>query len=243
MRSSLCFSGSLPKLLSEPSSCSLLLPLSSPFIFILIKIFSSVLKRLTSTSFPSFNAAFLTDLSAVSLPFIPLRVETQPYMPAVANSMTYPNASMPVVGITPSQMVANVFCSATGSTGGGTIGVGTGPKTGTLCGGPSTFPNLSGGFASATFSNQPASHGLAQNSLPSTTTVASTCVTQNGTMTSGSGSTNNWPMEGLQQSSLPDDAQEAERFEAKWAALESKSQTKAPNPFSNDLQKTFEIEL
>ncbi|XP_060799228.1 numb-like protein isoform X3 [Neoarius graeffei] len=199
------------------------------------------------TSMQPFPMAFDTTPAPVGMygqpPLQPAYVPMQPYMPAVANSMTYPNASMPVVGITPSQMVANVFCSATGSTGGGTIGVGTGPKTGTLCGGPSTFPNLSGGFASATFSNQPASHGLAQNSLPSTTTVASTCVTQNGTMTSGSGSTNNWPMEGLQQSSLPDDAQEAERFEAKWAALESKSQTKAPNPFSNDLQKTFEIEL
>lgn len=123
------------------------------------------------------------------------------------------------------------------------MGVGMGPKTGTLGSGPSTFPSLAGGFASATFSNQPASHGLAQNSLSSTTSVASSCVTQNGTLISGSGSTNNWPMEGLQQSNLPADAQEAERFEAKWAALESKSQTKAPNPFSNDLQKTFEIEL
>lgn len=164
-------------------------------------------------------------------------------MPAMANSMTYPNASMPVVGITPSQMVANVFCSATGSTGGGTMGVGMGSKTGTLGGAPSAFPTMAGGFASATFTNQPASHGLAQNSLPSTTSVVSSSVTQNGTMTSGSGSITNWPMKGLQQSNLPADAQEAERFEAKWAALESKTQPKGPNPFSNDLQKTFEIEL
>lgn len=177
-------------------------------------------------------------------PLQPAYLPMQPaYMPAVANSMTYPNASMPVVGITPSQMVANVFCSATGSTAGGTIGVGMGPKSGTLCGGSSAFPSLAGGFASAPFSNQPTSHGLAQNSVASTTSVASSSVTHNGTMTSGSGSTDNWPTESLQQSNLPAEAQEAERFEAKWAALESKSQPKGPNPFSNDLQKTFEIEL
>lgn len=176
-------------------------------------------------------------------PLQPAYVPMQPYMPAVANSMSYPNTSVPVVGITPSQMVANVFCSATGSTGGGTIGVGMGPKTGALGGGSSAFSGLAGGFASATLSNQPASQGLGQNSPAAGTGVASSSVTQNGTTTSGSGSTNNWPMESPQQSSLPVDAQEAERFEAKWAALESKSQPKAPNPFSNDLQKTFEIEL
>ncbi|KAI5625493.1 numb-like protein isoform X1 [Silurus asotus] len=198
------------------------------------------------TSMQPFPMAFDTTPAPVGMygqpPLQPAYVPLQPYMPSMANSMTYPNASMPVVGITPSQMVANVFCSVTGSTAGGTMG----SKTGTLVGGSSAFPNLAGGFASSTLSNQPASHGLAQNLLSThtattTTSAASSSVTQNGTMTSGS--TNNWPMESLQQQSLPADAQEAERFEAKWAALESKSQPKAPNPFSNDLQKTFEIEL
>ncbi|XP_046719027.1 numb-like protein isoform X3 [Silurus meridionalis] len=198
------------------------------------------------TSMQPFPMAFDTTPAPVGMygqpPLQPAYVPLQPYMPSMANSMTYPNASMPVVGITPSQMVANVFCSVTGSTAGGTMG----SKTGTLVGGSSAFPNLAGGFASSTLSNQPASHGLAQNSLSThtattTTSAASSSVTQNGTMSSGS--TNNWPMESLQQPSLPADAQEAERFEAKWAALESKSQPKAPNPFSNDLQKTFEIEL
>ncbi|XP_060744594.1 numb-like protein isoform X2 [Tachysurus vachellii] len=199
------------------------------------------------TSMQPFPMAFDTTPAPVGMygqaPLQPGYVPMQPYMPAMANSMTYPNASMPVVGITPSQMVANVFCSATGSSGGGTMGVGMGSKTSTLGGGPSAFPSLAGGFASATFTNQSASHGLAQNSPPSRTSVGSSSVTQNGSMSSGSGSTNTWPVESLQQSNLPADAQEAERFEAKWAALESKSQPKAPNPFSNDLQKTFEIEL
>uniref|UniRef100_A0A3B4EG54 PID domain-containing protein n=1 Tax=Pygocentrus nattereri TaxID=42514 RepID=A0A3B4EG54_PYGNA len=155
------------------------------------------------TSMQPFPMAFDTTPAPVGMygqpPLQPAYVPMQAYMPSVANSMTYPNASVPVVGITPSQMVANVFCSATGSTGGGPMG----PKTGTLGGGNSAFPNL----------------------------------------TTGSGSINSWPVESLQQASLPADAQEAERFEAKWAALESKSQPKASNPFSNDLQKTFEIEL
>ncbi|TSX85956.1 Numb-like protein [Bagarius yarrelli] len=198
------------------------------------------------TSMQPFPMAFDTTPAPVGMysqpPLQPAYMPMQPYMPATANSMAYPNASVPVVGITPSQMVANVFCSATGSTGGGTIGVsGIGSKTSTLSGSSSTFPSLVGGIASATFTNHPASH--AQNSLPPTTSVVSSSVTQNGTMTCGSGSINVWPVESLQQLNVPADAQEAERFEAKWAALESKSQPKAANPFSNDLQKTFEIEL
>uniref|UniRef100_A0A8C2WVU9 Numb-like protein n=1 Tax=Cyclopterus lumpus TaxID=8103 RepID=A0A8C2WVU9_CYCLU len=49
----------------------------------------------------------------------PAFVHMQTYMPGLASSMTYPNASVPVVGITPSQMVANVFCTATCSSGAG----------------------------------------------------------------------------------------------------------------------------
>ncbi|RXN15846.1 numb isoform X2 [Labeo rohita] len=172
-------------------------------------------------------------------PLQPAFVPMQPYMPSLANSMTYPNASVPVVGITPSQMVANVFCTAAGTGGGGAaMGVGMGPKTGTLGGGQqSAFPTLSGGFPTTTFASPPTVNGHPHNSFPSTTT--STSVTQNGsTVKSGTG----WPMEGLNPNPTCS-SQEAEHFEAKWAALESKSQPKAQNPFSNDLQKTFEIEL
>ncbi|KAL7831601.1 hypothetical protein AOLI_G00291490 [Acnodon oligacanthus] len=197
------------------------------------------------TSMQPFPMAFDTTPAPVGMygqpPLQPAYMPMQAYMPAVANSMTYPNASVPVVGITPSQMVANVFCSATGSTGGGPMG----PKTGMLGGGTSAFPNLPGGFPGTNFTNSPAVNGLPQNTLPTatTTSTSTTNVTPNGTSTTGSGSINSWPVESLQQASLPAEAQEAERFEAKWAALESKSQPKASNPFSNDLQKTFEIEL
>uniref|UniRef100_A0A673INC2 Uncharacterized protein n=2 Tax=Sinocyclocheilus rhinocerous TaxID=307959 RepID=A0A673INC2_9TELE len=153
--------------------------------------------------------------------------------------MTYPNASVPVVGITPSQMVANVFCTAAGTGGGGAaMGVGMGPKTGMLVGGQqSAFPTLSGGFPTTTFTSPPTVNGHPHNSFPSTTTTTS--VTQNGsTVKSGTG----WPMESLNPNPTCS-SQEAEHFDAKWAALESKSQPKAQNPFSNDLQKTFEIEL
>uniref|UniRef100_A0A3Q3LXX9 NUMB like endocytic adaptor protein n=1 Tax=Mastacembelus armatus TaxID=205130 RepID=A0A3Q3LXX9_9TELE len=120
-----------------------------------------------------------------SQPVQPAFVPMQTYMPGLASSMTYPNASVPVVGITPSQMVANVFCTATGSSGSSnaTGSAGGGSKVGALVAGNS---------------------------------------------------------------------QDDDRFEAKWAALESKpapqqSGNKVPaaaaNPFSNNLQKTFEIEL
>uniref|UniRef100_A0A3B5KZV6 Numb-like protein n=1 Tax=Xiphophorus couchianus TaxID=32473 RepID=A0A3B5KZV6_9TELE len=117
-------------------------------------------------------------------PVQPAFIPMQTYMPGLASSMTYPNASVPVVGITPSQMVANAFCTATGSS----------------------------GFNTAT-----------------------------------------WPPEGSQLTAPGvSDSQDDDRFEAKWAALETKGATqstgnKAPaataNPFSNSLQKTFEIEL
>lgn len=106
-----------------------------------------------------------------------------------------------------------------------------GPKVGTL-----------GGF-SAPFSNGVPPHSNIIMDLP------------NGTSSSGGngGSGSSWPPEGSQLTApAASDAQEDDRFEAKWAALEAKPApqqlgNKAPaagaNPFSNNLQKTFEIEL
>ncbi|XP_005173435.1 numb-like protein isoform X1 [Danio rerio] len=190
------------------------------------------------TSMQPFPMAFDVTPAPVSMftqqPLQPAFVPMQPYMPTLANSMTYPNASVPVVGITPSQMVANVFCSAAGTGGGVAIGVGMGPKTGTLGGSQhSAFPTLPGGLPTTTFASPPTINGHPQNSFPSTTTS----VTQNGTAVKGG---SGWPMENPNPTI---NSKEAEHFDAKWAALESKSQPKAQNPFSNDLQKTFEIEL
>ncbi|XP_077065029.1 numb-like protein isoform X2 [Siphateles boraxobius] len=194
------------------------------------------------TSMQPFPMAFDVTPAPVGMfaqqPLQPAFVPMQAYMPTLANSMTYPNASVPVVGITPSQMVANVFCSAASTGGGAAMGIGMGPKTGTLGGGQhSVFPTLPRGFPTTTFASPPTVNGHPHNSFPST--AATTSVTQNGsTIKSGT----SWPMESLNPNPTGS-SQEAEHFEAKWAALESKSQPKAQNPFSNDLQKTFEIEL
>ncbi|XP_051963022.1 numb-like protein isoform X2 [Xyrauchen texanus] len=177
----------------------------------------------------------------IQQPLQPAFVPMQPYMPTLTNSMTYPNASVPVVGITPSQMVANVFCTAAGTVGGAMMGVGMGSKMGTLGGSQhSAFPTLPGGFPNTTFASPPTVNGHPHNSFPLTTTTTS--VMQNGTGSIVKEGTS-WPMESLKQANPTSSLQEAEHFEAKWAALESKTQPNAANPFSNDLQKTFEIEL
>ncbi|XP_037632040.1 numb-like protein isoform X1 [Sebastes umbrosus] len=187
--------------------------------------------------------------------FVPM----QTYMPGLASSMTYPNASVPIVGITPSQMVANVFCTATGSSGaGGAMGsVIGGPKVGVL--GPAgqhhSYPGVPsavghpGGFSTPPFSPLPALSN-AINGLPPHSSA--TMALQNGTSNSGVGSSS-WPPEGSQLTApAAGDFQEDDRFEAKWAALEAKPAPQQPgnktpaaaaNPFSNNLQKTFEIEL
>ncbi|XP_041850527.1 numb-like protein isoform X2 [Melanotaenia boesemani] len=197
-----------------------------------------------------------------SQPVQPAFVPMQTYMPGLASSMTYPNTSVPVVGITPSQMVANVFCTATGSSGtGATMGSATGgSKVGALgtVGHHHSYPGAPGGaghpagFSTTTFSSTPPL-STAINGLPPHSSATMTL--QNGTSSSGGngGSSSSWPPEGSQLTApVVSDSQEDDRFEAKWAALETKSAPQqpgnrspagAPNPFSNNLQKTFEIEL
>lgn len=150
--------------------------------------------------------------------------------------MTYPNAGVvPVVGITPSQMVANVFCTAAGGTV-GSAGAGAGPKVGSL---GQHHPNTVG-FPTLSAVNGLPSHGAAlldqHNGIPS------------------GGSSSMWPPEGSQLTApAPNNSQDDDRFEAQWAALEAKPAPAPPgnktasaataNPFANNLQKTFEIEL
>ncbi|KAK5610306.1 hypothetical protein CRENBAI_007256 [Crenichthys baileyi] len=198
-----------------------------------------------------------------SQPVQPAFIPIQTYMPGLASSMTYPNASVPVVGITPSQMVANAFCTATGSSG-------TGPTTGSAAGGSKagplgtvghhhSYPGPAGvtghtsGFTTATFSSTPPLSS-AINGFPVHGSAAAMNL-QNGTLSSGGngGSGGSWPPEGSQLTAPgASSSQDDDRFEAKWAALETKAATqpagnKSPaataNPFSNSLQKTFEIEL
>ncbi|CAL8360638.1 unnamed protein product [Merluccius merluccius] len=204
-------------------------------------------------------------------PVQPAFVPMQTYMPGLASGMTYPNASgmtypnasVPVVGITPSQMVANVFCTAaTGSSGGAMGSIGGGPKVAALgavghrhpfAGAPGTVGHGAGGFSTASFpSGQPLPTMV--NGLPVHGAVPTPAAALLNGNTNGGGNSRGssvWPPEGSQLTAPASSvSQEADRFEAKWAALETKPApvSKAPvastaNPFSNDLQKTFEIEL
>ncbi|KAG8448777.1 hypothetical protein GDO86_015733 [Hymenochirus boettgeri] len=122
-------------------------------------------------------------------------------------AMPYPAPSVPVVGITPSQMVANVFCSATQV------------PSSNLANKSNPFPQSI--LQSSNISSQPSQLGPKPNG------------TANGT---------SWPPD-PSQLRLASTAQEVDQFEAQWAALESKSQQRMANPFSNELQKTFQIEL
>uniref|UniRef100_A0A3B3CHS6 Numb-like protein n=1 Tax=Oryzias melastigma TaxID=30732 RepID=A0A3B3CHS6_ORYME len=194
-------------------------------------------------------------------PVQPSFVPVQTYMPGLASSMTYPNPSVPVVGITPSQMVANVFCTATGSSGtsgamGSTVGA---SKVGALgsVGQHHSYPGAPGvvshsaGFPAAAFPcTPPLSSTL--NGLPPHSSASMGL--QNGTCSgAGSGGGGSWPPEGSHLTAATTaDLQDDDRFEAKWAALETKPGAQEPgsktppstaNPFSNNLQKTFEIEL
>ncbi|XP_058489965.1 numb-like protein isoform X3 [Solea solea] len=193
-----------------------------------------------------------------SQPVQPAFASMQSYMPGLASSMTFPNASVPVVGITPSQMVANVFCTATGSSGGGGGGGGGGAKVGAMgvvgqphhsyTGAPAAV-GPTGAFSTPPFSSTPPSL-TTFNGLP----LHSSAI-QNGSPSCGRnvGSTSSWPPEGSQLAApAASDSQDDDRFEAKWAALETKPGPQQPgnkgpaaaaNPFSNNLQKTFEIEL
>ncbi|XP_068601972.1 numb-like protein [Brachionichthys hirsutus] len=194
-----------------------------------------------------------------SQPVQPTFVPMQTYMPGLASSMTYPSASVPVVGITPSQMVANVFCTAAGSSGAGVAmgSTGGGPKVGAL--GPFGQHHFqpgatgavghTGGFSTPPFSATPPLSTAINGLPPLNSTVMDL---QNGT--SNAGGSGSWPPEGSQLiAPAVSDAQDDDRFEAKWAALEAKAAPQQPankapaaaaaNPFSNSRQKTFEIEL
>ncbi|XP_029026646.1 numb-like protein isoform X2 [Betta splendens] len=214
------------------------------------------------SSMQPFPLAFDTTPAPVGMfasqPVQPAFVPMQTYMPGLASSMTYPNASVPVVGITPSQMVANVFCTATGSSGAGSaMGSATGGhKVGSLgaVGPHHTYSGAPGsvGFSTPPFSSTPPL-STSINGLPPHS--GTTSALQNGTSNTGGsgGGSSCWPPEGSQLTAPPSCiSHDDDRFEAKWAALESKPATQQPgnkapasaaNPFSSNLQKTFEIEL
>ncbi|XP_062037384.1 protein numb homolog isoform X5 [Lepus europaeus] len=166
--------------------------------------------------------AFLTSQPVpmgVVPPLQPAFVPAQTY--PVANGMSYPAPNVPVVGMTPSQMVANMF---------GTAGH---PQAVLPHQSPSlakqqTFPQYESSSATASpFFKPPAQHlngSAAFNGV------------DNGRLASGD-----------KHPEIPAGTCTVDPFEAQWAALESKSKQRTnpspTNPFSSDLQKTFEIEL
>ncbi|KAM7109806.1 protein numb homolog isoform X2 [Ciconia boyciana] len=151
-------------------------------------------------------------------PMQPAFIPAQPY--AVANGMTYAAPSVPVVGITPSQMVANVFGTASHTPAAH-------PHQSPSLVKQQTFPQYESNSATTSpFFNPPAQH--------------------NGSAAFNGVDGGKWAAED-KHSQPPAAAPQVDPFEAQWAALESKAKQRTnpspTNPFSSDLQKTFEIEL
>lgn len=151
-------------------------------------------------------------------PMQPAFMPAQPY--TVANGMTFSAPSVPVVGITPSQMVANVFGTASHTPA-------SHPHQSPSLVKQQTFPQYETNNATASpFFKSPAQH--------------------NGSAAFNGVDSGKWATED-KQLQPPASAHQVDPFEAQWAALESKSKQRTnpspTNPFSSDLQKTFEIEL
>ncbi|XP_074146182.1 protein numb homolog isoform X1 [Sminthopsis crassicaudata] len=152
-------------------------------------------------------------------PMQPAFVPAQTY--PVANGMSYPSSSVPVVGITPSQMVAHVF--------------------GTAGHAQASLPHQSPGLAKQqTFPQYELSSATASPFFKASAQHLNGSAAFNGVDSSKLASGDK-PLE----ASAPTDP--VDPFEAQWAALEGKSKQRTnpspTNPFSSDLQKTFEIEL
>ncbi|XP_032084501.1 protein numb homolog isoform X3 [Thamnophis elegans] len=152
-------------------------------------------------------------------PMQPTFIQAQPY--AVANGMPYSAPSVTMIGITPSQMVANVFGTA------GHSQVSHAHQSPSLIK-QQTFPQYETNSATASPFFKPPAQQL------------------NGSAAFNGADPAKWPTE--DKHVLPPGAgQQVDPFEAQWAALESKSKQRTnpspTNPFSSELQKTFEIEL
>uniref|UniRef100_A0A8C2VJD4 NUMB domain-containing protein n=1 Tax=Chinchilla lanigera TaxID=34839 RepID=A0A8C2VJD4_CHILA len=164
------------------------------------------------------------------LPSQPMPVDVVPplqpaFVPAqsypVANGMPYAAPSVPVVGITPSQMVSNAF----GTAGHSQVSH---PQRSPSLVKQQTFPQYETSSVTAShFFKSPAQH---LNDSAAFSSVA------DGRVASGD-----------KHAELPASAGPRWGPAAHWAALESKAKQRTnpspTNPFSSDLQKTFEIEL
>ncbi|XP_052436312.1 protein numb homolog isoform X4 [Carassius gibelio] len=183
---------------------------------------------------PGPSAPFMPGIPPSAAPTVPPR---QPAFHAqapasfpVSNGIPFVQPTFPVVGITPSQMVANVFGSATQ----------TQPTPV-----PVQMPQAQ--LQSSPFSTPPTGQFDIQTVCspfgkpllpPMTNATPKVNATFNGA--------NSWAAVSSPGQSVAVQ-QQTDPFEAQWAALESRSQQRtAPsptNPFSTELHKTFEIQL
>ncbi|XP_008286697.1 protein numb homolog isoform X4 [Stegastes partitus] len=166
-------------------------------------------------------------------PAVPMLPPRQPAFHAQApasypmsNGLPFPQPSVPVFGITPSQMVANVFGSATQ---------------------PQAFPVAPP--ASTTPQHDVQAVGNVSPFMKPPVVNPAPLQPSNGSVTFNGA--DGWAAPSQMAPSspsaqLPPPPQE-DAFEAQWAALESRSRqrtTPSPtNPFSTELHKTFEIQL
>ncbi|XP_034714533.1 protein numb homolog isoform X5 [Etheostoma cragini] len=174
--------------------------------------------------------AFVSSLPS-AVPMLPPR---QPAFHAQApasypmpNGLPFPQPSLPVVGITPSQMVANVFGSATQ---------------------PQPYPVS----ASTTPQHDPRAAGnISPFIKPPQLNAVNPAPLQpsNGSVTFNGADSWAAPSQLAPSSpaTQPPPQPQEDAFEAQWAALEGRSRqrtTASPtNPFSTELHKTFEIQL
>ncbi|XP_030642024.1 protein numb homolog isoform X6 [Chanos chanos] len=150
----------------------------------------------------------------------------------MSNGLPYTQPSVPVVGITPSQMVANVFGSATQTQ-------------------PMPIPGPPPQLQPQPFSTPPlvqfdpraAGSPFTKPPLPPPA-IPPSLQPHNGNATFNGA--DNWAAPSSPAPPAPAQPQ-VDDFEAQWAALESRSRQRTSpspnNPFSSDLHKTFEIQL
>ncbi|XP_067895842.1 protein numb homolog isoform X2 [Heterodontus francisci] len=171
----------------------------------------------------SFQANSLVTPQAAPVNVVPQMqstfVPTQPYSLRVTNGIPYQAPSVPVIGITPSQMVANVFGTA-----GHTQLTHAQLKQ-------NAFPQI-----------ESSTMGIAANASP----YFKPAQQINGSTAFNGAESSNWTTE-TKNIQMAAGTPQIDAFEAQWNALECKSKQRATpsptNPFSSDLQKTFEIEL
>ncbi|KAG7510432.1 numb-like isoform X1 [Solea senegalensis] len=166
-----------------------------------------------------------------AVPILPPRqLGFQPQAPAsypMSNGLPFPQPTGPVFGITPSQMVANVFGSA-------------------------TQPQLFSIPASTTAQHDvPVIGNVSPFIKPPPSTAMTTAHLQSANGNATFNGADNWAASSqLAPSSpaiQPPPQQPEDAFEAQWVALEGRSRQRTSpsptNPFSTELHKTFEIQL